>query len=101
METAVQILKVVGGLVIVIAFIAGGAAHLVLQFYIDHRRVKTETGEPGWKMLGSILASPEFYKEEARAFWVIRDEALKIFAISAGVFILIAVAAAVFDVPLK
>ena len=101
METAVQIVRIVGGLIAFFAFFTGFAAHGVLQFSIDRRRGKAETGQPGWKAFGSILASADCYKEEARVFWVIRDKALKTFAISAGVFALLAVAAAIFDVPLK
>lgn len=46
----VSLLCVVGG------FVAALAAHLLLQFYIDHERMKNETGAPGWRIFGSIQA---------------------------------------------
>lgn len=87
-------MSAVGGLV------GAMAAHLQLQFCIDHRRVKEETGEPSWKILGSILAPPDFYKPEARWVWRVRDVGLKAFAICLGCGALIAVTATILDIEL-
>lgn len=62
----------------VAAFVSACIAHLVLHFCIDRERVKEETGEPGWKIFGSVLAPAEYYKAEARAFWEIQRVGRKV-----------------------
>ena len=84
-----------------LSFIGAFAAQMMLQFYVDHDRVKNETGESGWKIFGSILAPMEFYKVEAGMLWHLRDKGLKIFFIAVGIAAVLAVAAAVLDVSLK
>jgi len=101
MKTALPFLIQLGGVVVFLSFVGALVAHLQLQFYIDRQRVKAETGHDGKKIIGSVLAPVEFYKKEARVIWMIRDKGLKTFAISAGVIALLAVAAAVLDVPIK
>ena len=101
MKTALPFLIQLGGIVALLGFVGALVAHLQLQFYIDRKRVKAETGQDGRKTIGSVLAPVEFYKKEARVIWMIRDKGLKAFAISAGVIALLAVAAAILDVPLK
>jgi hypothetical protein len=79
------------------------AAHIQLQFYIDYERVKKETGHPGWKILGSVLAPAEFYKSEAKLIWRIR----RIGFISVVTFIILLLIAGVlaeragFSIPIK
>lgn len=101
MKSALSLLIQLGGIIALLSFIGAFAAHIQLQFCIDRKRVKQETGHDGRAIIGSVLAPVEFYKEEARLIWSIRDKGLKAFAISIGVIALLAVAAAVLDVPLK
>ena len=100
MSTLLPLLLQVVGISAVIGFVGAMAAHIQLQFCIDHRRVKRETGEPGWKIFGSILAPAEFYNEEARWVWRVRHLGLKAFAICIGCGALIAVTAAILDIKL-
>lgn len=101
MKTAVPLLLDADIIVLALGFIIGLAAHIQLQFCIDFARVKKETGQPGWKILGSVLAPTEFYKPEAHRMWKLRDRGLKTFAIGVGVLVVIAGVAAVADVPLQ
>jgi hypothetical protein len=101
MKLVVQILFLIGGFIAVAGFVGAFAAHVKLQFCIDHRRVKEETGEPGWKIFGSILAGPEFYKEQARWVWRVRDLGFKTFAICIGCTSLLALFAAIMDIPFQ
>ena len=84
----------------ILSFIVAFAAHIQLQFCIDRERVRKETGHEGLKILGSILAPIEFYKEEAASMWKIRNKGLKIFALCVGMVATIAVVAAILEVPL-
>jgi len=100
MKTSLPLLIQLGGGFALLSFIGAFAAHILLQFCIDRRRVKAETDHERWQIVGSVLAPIEFYKEEAHAIWKIRDKGLKAFAISVGVLALLAVTAAILDVPL-
>ncbi len=79
-------------------FIGAFAAHVLLQFRIDHDRMKRETGESGWRIFGSILAPPEFYKDDAKAIWRIQRIGMKVFAISLGTVAVIMLVAAALDI---
>jgi hypothetical protein len=96
------ILRSVIGLTTIImlgGFIGAFAAHILLQFQIDHRRVKEETGQPGWKILGSILAPMEFYKDDAKIIWRIRRAGFAAFAISVGVIAIVLLVASIVGIP--
>jgi hypothetical protein len=67
-----QVLYGILGLAAVLCFVGSFAAHALLQFYIDHRKIERETGEPGWKVLGSMRASADYYKPEAEWLWKAR-----------------------------
>src|SRR4051812_45241809 len=84
------------GAAMVISFFASFAAHVALQFYIDHERIKKELGELGWKVLGSMQASTGFYKPETAWLWKIRRRGFIGFFIGGGVTILVALIAAAF-----
>jgi hypothetical protein len=93
------VLKVIYGLVgagMLICFLASFAAHILLQFYIDHDRIKKELGEPGWKVLGSMQASVDFYKPQAAWLWRVRRTGFAGFFIGGGVIILVALLSAAF-----
>ncbi len=82
-------------------FIGAFAAHLLLQFRIDHDRVRRETGESGWRIFGSILAPADFYKDDAKVIWKIQRIGLKVFAISLGIVAIIMLVAAAFDISIE
>ena len=84
MRDAYFILMACCGGLCVIAAIAHFASIIILQFFIDHERVKEETGEPGWKIVGSIMAPPEFYKPAARPLWNVRRISWKLVWIALG-----------------
>jgi len=100
MKTAVHLLFLAVGIVPVLGFIVGYAAHLQLQFFIDSERLMKETGRSGARFLG-FLTPPEFYIPEGRRMWKVRDIGFKTFAVGVGVLIMIAGVAAVVDVPLQ
>ena len=79
--------------VLAIGAIGAAAAHIQLQFLIDGRRVKEETGHPGWKIWGSWLAPMEFYKESAKIIWRIRRVGMATVIVAAGCIVLVAIIA--------
>ena len=86
---------------VALCLVGAFAAHLLLQFYIDHKRVKKETGEPGWKIFGSALAAREFYKEEAWWLWSVRRIGFIVFFVAIGADILIFAGAGIFGIALQ
>lgn len=101
MSTFIKLLLGLSTLVAIGAFVAAFAAHILLQFQIDHDRVKHETGEPGWKIFGSLLAPVDFYKEQARIIWKIQRFGLTSFAVSLGVIAVVMVGAVVVGISLE
>jgi hypothetical protein len=93
---ALEVMYALTGLGAVSCFAASFAAHVLLQFYIDHARVKEETGEPGWKVFGSMLATSDFYRPEAQWLWKVRRIGFVGFFIVCGLIVLIAFIAAAF-----
>ena len=87
MEAAYRIVMALCTVVLLGGFIGAFAAHMLLQFRIDHNRVLRETGEPGWKVLGSMLAPVEFYKDDAKLIWKIRRAGF--IAFLGGVFLVV------------
>ena len=84
----------------VTAMVVGSGALLGI-FSMLHERRETRRAQNGEsKIFGSVLAPPEFYKEEARWVWRVRDIGLKAFAICIGCGALAAVAAAILDIKL-
>ena len=96
METALKVFFSVIGTGMILCFFASFAAHILLQFYIDHDRIKSELGEPGWKVLGSMQASADFYKPRAAWLWKVRRTGFTGFFICGGVAFLVAVLSAAF-----
>ena len=103
MKTVFSVLLQVLGAGLAASILGAVAAHIQLQFCIDHERVKKETGHPGWKILGSVLAPAEFYKTETKLIWRIR----RIGLISAATCIVLIMIAGVvaqslgFSIPIK
>lgn len=100
MNAALPAIFQLTGFLAVTGFVGAFAAHIQLQFCIDRERVRKETGHDGLKVLGSVMAPVEFYKEQARIIWKIRDIGFKTFVICVGAMALLAVWAAIADVQL-
>lgn len=95
MKSSLEVVYGLIGLGAVSCFLASLAAHLLLQFYIDHERVQRETGEPGWKVFGSMMASVDFYKPQAAWLWKVRQKGFAGFFIFGGLAAVVAIIASV------
>jgi hypothetical protein len=94
-NSAYTVLLAICSALCVAAAIAHLGSALILQFLIDHDRVKSETGEPGWKIFGSSAAPEEFYKPSARPFWKIRQYSWKVLWVTFGAIFVIVLLEAV------
>ena len=101
MNTVFTLLVGAGTICAVVGFIGSFVAYIQLQFYIDYDRVKKETGEPGWKLFGSLLAPAEFYKKEAKIIWKIQRIGIGAFAISLGCIAVLMLVAAALGIQIK
>jgi hypothetical protein len=101
MQSALQFIVILLGLVAFCSFIGGFAANLLLVPYLDAKEVKQKTGRSIFWQFGNPAVPMECYSKEGHSLWRMRDRSLKIFAICAGLLALVMVIAAIANIPLE
>lgn len=99
MQTILQISVALLCMVALGSFVGGFAANLCLIPYLDPQEVKERTGRSAFWQFGNAAVPIECYKKGGHIFWRMRDRCLKTFAVCAGLLALLALAAAIFNIP--
>jgi hypothetical protein len=100
MQTVLRIICGILASAALIAFFGGFFASFWLSS--DDQKLEEKRKEPPGFRLWPTRRPPvskEDYPEEVRSLWVFRDRCLKTFAICCGLMALLAVTAAILDVP--